>query len=141
MARVPGIASAATMLRTEALERGRFERVPDRWWTEFGRWVADFAVPSPGPRPQLCGDLYARANGVTGHDASLRATIAEDRLNFRVAQMIHEKRSAAGLTQAQLAKLVGTTQSVIATFPVLRTWVARRRSNSSPLYRRSAPSR
>ena len=59
-------------------------------------------------------DALKILDGATGRDASLRATIAQDRLNFRVAQMIHEKRSAAGLTQAQLAKLVGTTQSVIA---------------------------
>ena len=51
---------------------------------------------------------------VTGHDAPVRRAIAEDRLNLRIAQMIHEKRSAAGLTQSELAKLVGTTQSVIA---------------------------
>ncbi len=59
-------------------------------------------------------DALKILDGVTGRDSSLRDTIAQDRLNFRVAQMIHEKRSAAGLTQAQLAKLVGTTQSVIA---------------------------
>ena len=51
---------------------------------------------------------------VTGDDAPLRRAIAEDRLNLRIAQMICDKRSAAGLTQVQLAKLVGTTQSVIA---------------------------
>ncbi|HOW74210.1 MAG TPA: hypothetical protein PKY77_26705 [Phycisphaerae bacterium] len=33
------------MFRNEALERGRFKRVPGRWQTEFGRWVADFGVP------------------------------------------------------------------------------------------------
>ena len=33
------------MIRNEALERGRFKRVPNRWQTEFGRWVADFGVP------------------------------------------------------------------------------------------------
>ena len=32
------------MIRNEALERGRFKRVPNRWQTEFGRWVADFGV-------------------------------------------------------------------------------------------------
>src|SRR3990172_12916086 len=37
--------------------------------------------------------------------------IAED---YRVAQMIYDARSAAGLTQTQLAELVGTTQSVIS---------------------------
>jgi transcriptional regulator with XRE-family HTH domain len=51
---------------------------------------------------------------VTGDDVSLRRVIAEDRLNLRIGQMIHDKRTAAGLTQGQLAKLVGTTQSVIA---------------------------
>ncbi len=59
-------------------------------------------------------DALKILDGVTGRDSSLRDTIARDRLNFRMAQMIHEKRCAAGLTQAQLAKLVGTTQSVIA---------------------------
>ena len=33
------------MFRSEALERGRFKRTPDRWQTDFGRWVADFGVP------------------------------------------------------------------------------------------------
>ena len=51
---------------------------------------------------------------VTGEDRALRQTIAEDRLNLHIAQMIHNQRTAAGLTQAALAKLVGTTQSVIA---------------------------
>lgn len=33
------------MIRNEALELGRFKRTPDRWQTDFGRWVADFGVP------------------------------------------------------------------------------------------------
>ncbi len=33
------------MIRAEALAAGRFKRAPDRWQTEFGRWVADFGVP------------------------------------------------------------------------------------------------
>jgi ribosome-binding protein aMBF1 (putative translation factor) len=51
---------------------------------------------------------------VTGKDGGLREKIAEDRLNFRVAQMICEKRVAAGLTQAELAELLDTSQSVVA---------------------------
>jgi len=51
---------------------------------------------------------------VTGDDRALRRTIAEDRLSLHIAQMIHAQRTAAGLTQTALAKLVGTTQSVIA---------------------------
>jgi hypothetical protein len=34
------------MSRSEALEKGRFKRVPDRWQTPFGRWVADYGVPN-----------------------------------------------------------------------------------------------
>ncbi len=33
------------MSRTDALVLGRYKRDPDRWQTEFGRWVADFGVP------------------------------------------------------------------------------------------------
>jgi len=33
------------VIRAEALAAGRFKRAPDRWQTEFGRWVADFGVP------------------------------------------------------------------------------------------------
>ena len=51
---------------------------------------------------------------VTGDDVQLRRGVAEERLNLRIAQMIHDKRTAARLTQSQLARLVGTTQSVIA---------------------------
>lgn len=51
---------------------------------------------------------------ITGDDPKLRARIEEATLNVRVAEMIHEARETAGLTQAALAKLVGTTQSVIS---------------------------
>lgn len=33
------------MFRHDALAKGRFKRVPNRWQTEFGRWIADFGVP------------------------------------------------------------------------------------------------
>ena len=36
------------------------------------------------------------------------------RINARIARLIHESRTAAGLTQAQLAERVGTRQQVIA---------------------------
>jgi ribosome-binding protein aMBF1 (putative translation factor) len=51
---------------------------------------------------------------ITGNDPKLREAIEEQKLNVRVAEMIYEAREAAGLTQAALAKLVGTTQSVIS---------------------------
>lgn len=38
----------------------------------------------------------------------------EAHVNVIVAQMIYDARQEAGLTQAELAKLVGTTQSVIS---------------------------
>jgi ribosome-binding protein aMBF1 (putative translation factor) len=51
---------------------------------------------------------------VTGDDETLRELVAKETLNARVAQMLFDARSAAGLTQAELAKLVGTKQPVIA---------------------------
>jgi len=49
-----------------------------------------------------------------GNDKEMRDLIAAETINAQVAQMIYDARNKAGLTQKQLAKLVGTTQSVIA---------------------------
>jgi predicted transcriptional regulator len=49
-----------------------------------------------------------------GSDEDLRNLVDQATLNARVAQLIHDARIASGLTQAQLADLIGTTQSVIA---------------------------
>jgi ribosome-binding protein aMBF1 (putative translation factor) len=51
---------------------------------------------------------------LTGDDTELREMIAEEALNVRVARMIYEARTRAGLTQAQLAELIDTKQPVIA---------------------------
>ena len=51
---------------------------------------------------------------VTGEDPELREMIAQETLNARVARMIYEARSRAGLTQAQLAELIDSKQPVIA---------------------------
>ena len=48
-----------------------------------------------------------------GRPERLRA-LAEARLNAEIAQEIYDLRIKAGLTQEQLAKLVGTTGSVIS---------------------------
>ncbi len=51
---------------------------------------------------------------ITGDDVELTRMIAEETLNAEVARLIHQARTAAGLTQAQLANIVGTKQPVIA---------------------------
>jgi ribosome-binding protein aMBF1 (putative translation factor) len=51
---------------------------------------------------------------LTGDDAALQRLIAEETLNANVARMIYQARTKAGLTQQQLADLVGTKQPVIA---------------------------
>ena len=49
-----------------------------------------------------------------GDDNELRQMIAEESINAAIAQMIYEARTSAGLTQRELADLVGTKQPVIA---------------------------
>ena len=49
-----------------------------------------------------------------GRDRSFRRMVEEEKLNAQVARIILEARTAAGLTQKQLAELAGTTQPVIA---------------------------
>ena len=47
-------------------------------------------------------------------DSQLRQLANEAMVNAEVAQLIHDVRTKAKLTQKQLAEVVGTTQSVIA---------------------------
>lgn len=49
-----------------------------------------------------------------GADTELRAMIDEERAHAEIAQIIHDARTRAGLTQTQLAELVGTGQPTIA---------------------------
>ena len=49
-----------------------------------------------------------------GDDAARAANVERERTNAEVAQLIYDRRVAAGLSQKDLAKLVGTTQSVIS---------------------------
>ncbi|MDA1313222.1 MAG: XRE family transcriptional regulator [Acidobacteria bacterium] len=51
---------------------------------------------------------------LTGEDQGLRQLIEEEAINAEVAQLIYDARTKAGLTQQQLAGLVGTKQPNIA---------------------------
>jgi ribosome-binding protein aMBF1 (putative translation factor) len=62
------------------------------------------------PTPDAVEILYRRT--YEGRPARLRK-LEEARANEDIARKIHELRTAAGLTQAQLARLIGTTASVI----------------------------
>jgi len=43
-----------------------------------------------------------------------KASIQHERINAQVAQLIYDLRKEAGLSQRQLAEMIGTTQSVIS---------------------------
>ncbi len=47
-------------------------------------------------------------------DAERKASVQEERVNAEVARLIHDLRKDAGLTQKELAELIGTTQSVVS---------------------------
>ncbi len=49
-----------------------------------------------------------------GKDRALRKMVEREEDNLRIAQMIYGARTEAGLTQAELAKLIGTKQPVIS---------------------------
>jgi len=51
---------------------------------------------------------------LTGDEAALKELIEVEAINAQVARMIYEARIQAGLTQEELARLVGTKQPVIA---------------------------
>ena len=51
---------------------------------------------------------------ITGDDEELQRMVVEETLNAEVAHLIYEARTAARLTQTELAKMIGTKQPVIA---------------------------
>ena len=53
-------------------------------------------------------------NDVTGNDEELQQMIANETVNAEVARLIYKVRKAAGLTQTELAELIGSKQPVIA---------------------------
>ena len=59
-------------------------------------------------------DALTILDRITGKDEDLKRLIEEEELNAKVARMIYDARTKAGLTQEQLAKRVGTSQPVIA---------------------------
>jgi len=48
------------------------------------------------------------------NDVELQRMIAEEGVKFEISQLVYDARTAAGLTQAQLSRKIGTTQSVIS---------------------------
>jgi ribosome-binding protein aMBF1 (putative translation factor) len=51
---------------------------------------------------------------VTGDNEAIKAGIAAAKTNLEVAQMIYDARTKAGLSQSELAVLIGSKQPVIA---------------------------
>ena len=51
---------------------------------------------------------------LTGEDRELRELIEQEAINAQIAELIHDARTKAGLTQQQLADMVGTQQPNIA---------------------------
>ena len=51
---------------------------------------------------------------MVGDDIELRQLIVDARVCSQIAQMVYDARTAAGLTQQELADVVGTGQSAIA---------------------------
>ena len=49
-----------------------------------------------------------------GDSPEIRRMMAEEEVNLDIAQLVYDARTGAGLTQAALARKIGTTQSVIS---------------------------
>ena len=53
-------------------------------------------------------------NSMIGDDPKLHELIAEESENLRIARQVFELRTAAGLSQLQLARKINTTRAVIS---------------------------
>lgn len=52
------------MVQQDALASGRYKRMPDRWQTEFGRWVNEFGVPRIVEALSADPDLRVTSNAI-----------------------------------------------------------------------------
>ncbi len=59
-------------------------------------------------------DALKLIDSMVGDDAELRAILDEERAGAEIAQLIYDVRRRAGLTQMELADLIGTSQPTIA---------------------------
>jgi ribosome-binding protein aMBF1 (putative translation factor) len=59
-------------------------------------------------------DGIAILNAITGKDAVMLTLIEEEAAKLRMARAIYELRTKAGLSQTDLTKRIGATQSVIS---------------------------
>ena len=59
-------------------------------------------------------DAVKILDSMVGDDPALKQLVEDARLNARVAQRLYALRTEAGLSQSELARRVGTTQSVIS---------------------------
>src|SRR3989304_5688226 len=81
-------ARTQTNIRTRSEAMAKKERTRDAVQILHGRYVKD--------------------------DPERKAALQEERMNAEVARLLHDMRTAAELSQQQLADLIGTTQSVIS---------------------------
>lgn len=66
-------------------------------------------------RKEKTGDAVSILHGrFVKNDPERKASLQEERVNAEVARLIFELRKDAGLSQGELADLIGTTQSVIS---------------------------
>ncbi|MEJ7812456.1 MAG: helix-turn-helix transcriptional regulator [Gemmatimonadaceae bacterium] len=66
------------------------------------------------PAKRATPDAVAFLDGLFGGEADWESLVGEARVNRDVAHALYDLRTARGLTQRQLAELVGTKQPVIA---------------------------
>jgi predicted transcriptional regulator len=57
--------------------------------------------------------LQAAYEELVGDDSLRQANVEQELINVEAAQLLYDMRAAAGLSQRELAKRVGTTASVI----------------------------
>ena len=59
-------------------------------------------------------DALALVEALTGKSADMAGLVEQEQANLDIARKIYELRTKAKLSQAELARKVGTTQSVIS---------------------------
>jgi len=84
-----------------------------RWHNE-SEWMPQARIIMRSQKNTRTTDALKLLDRLTGVDPAMHELVEQERANLAIARKLHELRTKAGLSQAELAKRVGTTQSVIS---------------------------
>jgi ribosome-binding protein aMBF1 (putative translation factor) len=108
-----GFSTSSTARKLRSLPTHSRRKTKSLQSTLHGQRIGKKHLKEPPTRTQLPSASVV-IDTLIGKDEELREMVRQEVINSEISRMIYDARTAAKLTQQQLADRIGTTQSVIS---------------------------